>query len=74
MESEEDSNQRLKNLRKITELNESGFAGIDRNGNIVDRRIHPEAIPVQENPLFNVAKPRKVIQDLKDDEADYFPI
>jgi len=50
--------KKLKELRKIIELNKSGFAGILSNGNIVDRREHPEAIPIQENPMFGVVKPK----------------
>lgn len=41
-------------------LNASGFAGVLPNGNIVDRRYFPEAIPVQENKLFGVAKPKEL--------------
>ena len=42
---------RVKELRKIIELNKSGYAGMNPNGNIVDRRLFPDAIPVQENSL-----------------------
>lgn len=45
-------------LEWITGLNLSGYAGILSNGNIVDRREFPEAIPIQANTLFNVAKPK----------------
>lgn len=38
----------------------SGYAGILPNGNIVDRRQHPEAIPCQENSLFNTPKPKDI--------------
>lgn len=37
-------------------LNASGFAGVLSDGKIVDRRYHPEAVPVQENSVFGVAK------------------
>jgi len=61
-----DKEQRLVELRKILELNKTGFAGILQNGNIVDRRVHPEAIPVQRNMAFGVvdSKPIK-LDDLK---------
>lgn len=42
-------------LIDIWYINASGYAGILSNGNIVDRRIHAEAIPVPENPMFGVA-------------------
>jgi len=51
-------------LIKIMEINDSGYAGCDRNGNIVDRREHPEAVPVQENRLLGIPKPKKLPQDL----------
>lgn len=38
-------------------LNASGFAGVLPNGNIVDRRYHPDAIPIQKNSVFGVADP-----------------
>jgi sulfur carrier protein ThiS len=50
--------KRLEELLKIVELNKTGYAGILSNGNIVDRREHPEAIPIQENKMFGVIKPK----------------
>jgi hypothetical protein len=41
-------------LIKIIEINDSGYACILSNGNIVDRREHPEAIPVQENKMMGI--------------------
>jgi len=38
----------------------SGYAGTLPNGNIVDRRSHPEAVPVKENQLLNAPKPQEV--------------
>ena len=46
-------------LVKAFEVSKSGFAGVLPNGNIVDRREHPEAIPVQENSMFGVPKPKE---------------
>lgn len=43
----------------IQGLNESGFAGILSNGNIVDRREFIEAVPIQENRMFGIVKPKK---------------
>lgn len=40
-------------------LNASGFAGVLSNGNIVDRRYHPEAIPIQKNSVFGVVDPKQ---------------
>lgn len=41
-------------------LNASGWAGVTKSGMLVDRRYYPEAIPIQENSIFGVAKPRDV--------------
>jgi len=51
---------RLKTLLKTKDIIESGYAGVLPNGNIVDRREHPEATPIQENPLFNTPKPKNI--------------
>jgi|GEM_PF-1170570 len=50
-------------LIKIHEINQSGYAGVLPNGNIVDRREHPNAVPVQKNSLFNIPLPKKLTQD-----------
>ena len=47
-------------LIKIFELNKTGYAGILPNGNIVDRREHKNAIPIQENSLLNIPKPKDI--------------
>lgn len=41
-------------------LNASGWAGMLPNGWIVDRRYYPEAIPIQENKMMGIAKPKEV--------------
>ena len=58
MKEEITKEERLKELLKIVELNKTGYAGVLPNGNIVDRREFPNAIPVQENPMFGVVKPK----------------
>ena len=45
-------------LINIHEINQSGYAGVLSNGNIVDRRKHPNAIPIQENSMFGTPKPK----------------
>jgi hypothetical protein len=64
----EEEQKRLKKLMEIIDLNKTGFAGILPNGNIVDRRVYPNAIPIQENSLLGVPKPKK----LKNDKHNYF--
>lgn len=56
------SNQEaLKELRKHNELKQSGFAGVDKQGQIVDRRICPTAIPMQKNSLLDIPEPKSII-------------
>lgn len=59
-ETEEQKQARLKALMQTMEVIKSGYAGILPNGNIVDRREHPTAIPCQENSLLNTPKPKKI--------------
>lgn len=47
-------------LIDIHEINQSGYAGVLSNGNIVDRRIYPHAIPIQKNSLFNIPEPKEL--------------
>lgn len=63
MPLDEESKTRLRaagreDLIKIVEINDSGYAGITKTGQIVDRREHPDAVPVQENRLLGVPKPK----------------
>ncbi len=41
---------------------ESGYGGILHNGNIVDRRRYPQAIPLPKNSLFNTPEPKEIIR------------
>lgn len=49
-----------KDLVDVYEINQSGYAGIDRNGSIVDRRLYPKAVPVQKNEMLNIPEPKKL--------------
>jgi hypothetical protein len=42
------------------ELLQSGYAGINQNGTIVDRRLFPEAIEIPFNPIFDTPPPKKI--------------
>ena len=35
----------------------SGYGGVMPNGNIVDRREHPEAVPIMGNPWLGIPEP-----------------
>jgi hypothetical protein len=45
-------------LIKAYEITASGWAGVDRNGTIVDRREYPKAVPIPENKMLGVPPPR----------------
>lgn len=47
-------------LIEIHEINQSGYAGINSNGHIVDRRKFPNAVPVQENSLLGIPPVKKL--------------
>lgn len=51
-------------------LSASGYSGCLPNGNIVDRRYFPEAIPVKENKLLGIARPRETEFD-KEKRLDF---
>lgn len=38
----------------------SGYAGVLKDGSIVDRRIHPEAMPMQANAHLGIPEPKPV--------------
>lgn len=47
-------------MRFQNEVNKKGYAGILPNGNLVDRREHPEAIPVPKNDYLGIPEPKEV--------------
>lgn len=57
-ETADEIKARKKILLNMIELTKSGYAGILSNGNIVDRRKFPNAMPVKENSMFNAPKPK----------------
>lgn len=44
----------------IAYINESGYAGCMPNGNIVDRRFYPEAVPVAKNSMFGIPGQKQI--------------
>lgn len=65
---------RVADLMKGIESIKSGFGGILPNGNIVDRRIRSDAMPIPENSMFGAPKPKDVtLKDAGDwkQEMDY---
>lgn len=42
------------------DLLQSGYAGINQNGTIVDRRIVTTAVEIPYNPMFDTPAPKKI--------------
>ena len=59
-EQKENLDPKMQALLDSLELTKTGYAGIDKNGMKVDRRIYPDAIPLQKNTLLNIPEPKKV--------------
>lgn len=47
-------------LKWLEQLYASGYAGVLKSGEIVDRRNFPKAHKLQQNDLFGIAKPKKL--------------
>ena len=56
----EKEKKQLEHFAWVEKLNASGYAGVNQQGTIVDRREHPEAIPIQKNSMFGVVEPKKL--------------
>ena len=54
------SAEHLAALKKIQQVIAEGYAGVMPNGNIVDRREHPSAIPIPKNNLLGAPEPKPV--------------
>lgn len=50
----------LEEFDAYQKIKAEGYAGILPNGNLVDRRDHPNALPIPENPYLGIPKPKKV--------------
>ncbi len=71
--------EKLKYLMSLQIIKLEGWAGVLPNGNIVDRREHPTAIPMQKNTLLGIPEPRplptgggKVLHVLRHDEPSWW--
>jgi len=47
-------------LVRTYDILKSGYAGVNQNGTIVDRRYTAYAIPIPANELFDTPPPKKV--------------
>lgn len=46
--------------KEAIELSKTGYAGVNTLGQIVDRRTHPNAVPMQANSMYGVPAPLEV--------------
>lgn len=63
----EETKQKLRDvgredLIETHELLMSGYAGVNQQGTIVDRRKFPNAVPIQENSMFNTPAPKPLLE------------
>lgn len=58
MDDDEKVNYMLERHAQIQRWVREGFAGVLPNGEIVDRREFPKAIPMQKNALLGVPEPK----------------
>lgn len=47
-------------LMERLEISKSGYGGILPSGEVVDVRLHPDAVRIQKNELFGVPEPKKI--------------
>lgn len=59
MSVKKEDSEKLEELMRVHKFTQEGYAGILPNGNIVDIREFPNAIPILENGLLGVPKPKK---------------
>lgn len=52
-----ENEKRLKYLIGTVAISQSGYGGISPQGDIVDRRKHPSAVPIPENSMMKIPKP-----------------
>lgn len=48
---------KVRGLLGVKDLVHSGFAGVNKDGRIVDRREDPSAVAMAENSFFGIPKP-----------------
>lgn len=58
--TEMDRDDQVQLQEELLEAISLGFGGVIENGQIVDRRLFPNAIPLQKNVLMKVPEPVKM--------------
>jgi hypothetical protein len=60
VEQYEDMTNRLPSHLLTFYILESGYAGVNRNGTIVDRRIYPDAVPMPSGGISIAPTPKDI--------------
>jgi hypothetical protein len=60
MSMDEATQKKMDHLMDLVKLSKEGYAGILPNGNIVDRREHPEAYVIPKNSMFGIPEPKDI--------------
>lgn len=47
-------------LKAKIEISKSGYGGVNKDGQIVDRRTDPTATPIPANPMFGTPEPKQL--------------
>lgn len=63
---------RMKSLMDGIDLIKSGYAGVDRNGTIKDRRTNQGLIAIRENPSLATPEPKPVEGEFKESSREWF--
>ena len=70
--TDQEKEAKVKSLMEGIDLIKSGYAGVDRNGTIKDRRTTQGLIACRENSLLATPKPKKVEGEYKEGSSDFF--
>jgi hypothetical protein len=52
------------NMEELLEVKKAGYAGVMKDGRLVDRRRYPAAMPIPKNEMLGVPEPRKLVETL----------
>ena len=57
------NNVLIENHTKLIKVIREGFGGMLSNGNLVDRREHPEAHPIAKNTFLGTPTPKEITKE-----------
>ena len=57
---DKDQQERFYSIMNVKSTISSGYAGVNKNGNIVDRRFFPDAVPCLKNSMLGTPEPKDI--------------